>query len=176
MERSAHGGPRLLGACTDRVRRAVPGCRAHEHGACHGSAGADHGRCNPGTGTNGGALGAQAPLERPSDGEKTFLSARRQFLSRGSGAALTWTAVDMTLSVAGDDFGGRGMLRVAAWTAGLFALGGGICQLFPGPFVEPLVLLGLGTALFFVSGRTSPAARGEEPPPDDAVSTTRAAR
>ena len=39
------------------------------------------------------------------------------------------------------------MLRAAAWTGGLFALGGGICHLFPGPWVEPLVLLGLGTTL-----------------------------
>jgi hypothetical protein len=69
------------------------------------------------------------------------------------------------------------MLRVAAWTVGLFALGGGICQMFPGPFVEPLVLLGLGTALFFVSGRSSPAIHGaESTPPDGEVSTTRGVR
>jgi hypothetical protein len=51
------------------------------------------------------------------------------------------------------------MLRAAAWTGGLFALGGGICELFPGPFIEPLVLIGLGAALLFVSGRAPATAR-----------------
>ncbi|HET9594355.1 MAG TPA: hypothetical protein VFP65_02175 [Anaeromyxobacteraceae bacterium] len=81
----------------------------------------------------------------------------------------------MTLSSVADDFGGRGMLRAAAWTGGLFALGGGICQLFPGPWVEPVVLLALGSALFFISGRTPAAERAAEAPADGAV-PTRAAR
>jgi hypothetical protein len=70
------------------------------------------------------------------------------------------------------------MIRVAAWTGGLFAVGWGICHLFPGPFVEPLVLLALGTTLFLVSGRTAAPARDDEPArgTDDEVTTTRAAR
>lgn len=52
------------------------------------------------------------------------------------------------------------MVRAAAWTGGLFAVGAGICHLFPGPFVEPLVLLALGATLFFVSGRSPAPARG----------------
>jgi hypothetical protein len=67
------------------------------------------------------------------------------------------------------------MLRAAAWTGGLFALGAGICQLFPGPFVEPLVLLALGTTLFFVSGRSPAPHRASTEQPADAV-PTRAAR
>ncbi|HTP26345.1 MAG TPA: hypothetical protein VMK12_11890 [Anaeromyxobacteraceae bacterium] len=45
------------------------------------------------------------------------------------------------------------MIRVVAWTVGLFAVGCGICHLFPEPFVEPLVLLALGATLYLVSGR-----------------------
>lgn len=64
------------------------------------------------------------------------------------------------------------MLRAAAWTVGLFALGGGICHLFPGPLVEPLVLLALGATLFFVSGRSpAPARDASAPPASDTVST-----
>ncbi len=69
------------------------------------------------------------------------------------------------------------MIRVAVWTGGLFVVGWGICRLFPGPFVEPLVLLALGTTLFLVSGRAPAPAR--EPDPGRAsqtVTTTRAAR
>ncbi|MFL5271564.1 MAG: hypothetical protein ACJ79E_05835 [Anaeromyxobacteraceae bacterium] len=51
------------------------------------------------------------------------------------------------------------MLRAAAWTGGLFAVGGGICHLFPGPFIEPLVLIALGSTLLFVSGRAPAAQR-----------------
>jgi hypothetical protein len=68
----------------------------------------------------------------------------------------------------GDGFGGRGMLRAAVWTGGLFAVGGGICHMFPAPFVEPLVLLGLGTALFFVSGRAPLASKEAEDAPSAA--------
>ncbi len=53
------------------------------------------------------------------------------------------------------------MMRATAWTGGLFALGSVICQLFPAPWVEPMVLLGLGVTLLLVSGRsvaTAPAA------------------
>lgn len=57
------------------------------------------------------------------------------------------------------------MLRAAAWTVGLFSLGGGICHLFPGPIVEPLVLLALGATLFFVSGRSPAPSRAESAPP-----------
>jgi hypothetical protein len=45
------------------------------------------------------------------------------------------------------------MLRAAAWTGGLFAAGGTLCQLFPQTWVEPVVLMALGAALLVVSGR-----------------------
>jgi hypothetical protein len=70
------------------------------------------------------------------------------------------------------------MLRAASWTVGLFALAGGVIQLFPQPYIEPLVLLALGATLLVVSGRSVVAARVEEnassarPP----AATTRAAR
>ena len=57
------------------------------------------------------------------------------------------------------------MLRAAAWTGGLFAIGGGICHMFPGPWIEPLVLIALGTTLLFVSGRAPAAARATAPDP-----------
>ncbi len=50
------------------------------------------------------------------------------------------------------------MFRAAAWTGGLFAVGGGICHYFSGPLVEPMVLLALGSTLFYVSGRIPPSA------------------
>ena len=64
------------------------------------------------------------------------------------------------------------MLRAAAWTVGLFAVGGGICQVFPGPFTEPLVLLALGT-LLLVSGRARRVQQrdAEAPEADDAIPT-----
>ncbi|HEX8909320.1 MAG TPA: hypothetical protein VF805_08945 [Anaeromyxobacteraceae bacterium] len=68
------------------------------------------------------------------------------------------------------------MLRAAAWTVGLFALGGGICHLFPGPLVEPLVLLALGATLFFVSGRSPAPARDASAPPESDPVSTRAVR
>jgi hypothetical protein len=55
------------------------------------------------------------------------------------------------------------MLRAAGWTGGLFALGGGICHLFPGPWIEPLVLIALGATLLFVSGRAPTTARSSAP-------------
>jgi hypothetical protein len=68
------------------------------------------------------------------------------------------------------------MIRAAAWTVGLFALGGGICHLFPGPFVEPLVLLALGATLFFVSGRSPAPTRDASTPPASDTVPTRASR
>ncbi len=50
------------------------------------------------------------------------------------------------------------MLRAAAWTGGLFAVGGGVVHFFPGQFTEPLVLVVLGATLFLVSGRSRPRA------------------
>ncbi len=70
------------------------------------------------------------------------------------------------------------MLRAAAWTGGLFAVGSGICHFFPGPWVEPLVLLAMGTTLFFLSGRAPGAARRDQgaPRPGADPVTTRALR
>jgi hypothetical protein len=72
------------------------------------------------------------------------------------------------------------MIRVAAWTGGLFAVGWAICHLFPGPFIEPLVLIALVTTLFLVSGRAASPRREEEPARgdggDDEITSTRAAR
>lgn len=68
------------------------------------------------------------------------------------------------------------MLRAAVWTGGLFALGAGICHVFPGPFVEPLVLLALGATLFFVSGRSPAPSRDGAAPSTSRAVPTRAAR
>jgi hypothetical protein len=75
------------------------------------------------------------------------------------------------------------MMRAAAWTGGLFAVGWSICHFFPGPYVEPVVLIALGTTLFLVSGRAVSSEASpqldEEPAHgtgDDDVSSTRAAR
>jgi hypothetical protein len=71
------------------------------------------------------------------------------------------------------------MLRAAAWTAGLFAVGGGVCHLFPGPWIEPLVLIALGTTLLFVSGRAPTAARSvstAQPPEDEDAASRSVAR
>ena len=48
--------------------------------------------------------------------------------------------------------GGR-MLRVTAWTVGLFGAGAAIARAFEAPWVEPVVLLALGLAFLFVSAR-----------------------
>jgi len=53
------------------------------------------------------------------------------------------------------------MLRATVWTVGLFGAGTALSRLFPGTWTEPLVLLGLGIALLFVSART---ARGTAKP------------
>ncbi len=43
------------------------------------------------------------------------------------------------------------MPRAAAWTVGLFGAGMIICRVFPIPWIQPLVLLGLGISLLLVS-------------------------
>jgi hypothetical protein len=69
------------------------------------------------------------------------------------------------------------MLRAAAWTGGLFAVGCGVVQMFPGQFTEPLVLIVLGAMLVLVAGRSRDAARQVETASDaDTVSPTRAVR
>ncbi len=45
------------------------------------------------------------------------------------------------------------MLRAAAWTFGLFGAGRIGCHLCPAAWLEPVVLLALGFAFLFVSGR-----------------------
>jgi hypothetical protein len=63
------------------------------------------------------------------------------------------------------------MLRVAAWTGGLFAIGAGVAHYFPGSWTEPLVLAALGAAMLLlgrdalsVSARTSPPAPPQQLP------------
>jgi hypothetical protein len=46
------------------------------------------------------------------------------------------------------------MVRVAAWTGGLFGAGAMICRMYPTSWIEPVVLLALGATLLFVSART----------------------
>jgi uncharacterized membrane protein YdcZ (DUF606 family) len=46
------------------------------------------------------------------------------------------------------------MVRVAAWTGGLFGAGAIICQMYPTSWIEPVVLVGLGAAMLIVSART----------------------
>lgn len=46
------------------------------------------------------------------------------------------------------------MVRVAAWTGGLFGAGAMVCQVYPASWMEPVVLFVLGAALLFVSART----------------------
>ncbi|HEX9050623.1 MAG TPA: hypothetical protein VF841_08840 [Anaeromyxobacter sp.] len=67
------------------------------------------------------------------------------------------------------------MLRVTAWTVGLFGAGAGIAHAFPSKWVQPVVLLALGLAFLFVSARMGDAkvtrpvaklpARAPVPPP-----------
>jgi hypothetical protein len=45
------------------------------------------------------------------------------------------------------------MVRVAAWTGGLFGAGALICQMYPTSWIEPVVLVGLGAAMLLVSAR-----------------------
>jgi hypothetical protein len=55
------------------------------------------------------------------------------------------------------------MLRAAAWTGGLFAVGAGLVHLLPlGAWVEPLVLAALGGGLILAGGRRAQRARGVE--------------
>lgn len=49
------------------------------------------------------------------------------------------------------------MLRVAAWTVGLFGAGAAVSRMFRSPWIEPVVLLALGMAFLFVSRRTGRA-------------------
>ncbi len=70
------------------------------------------------------------------------------------------------------------MVKAAAWTCGLFALGGGVVHLFPGPLTEPLVLIALGTTMLLVSGRPTRAAPAPAPDAESSarVGATRGAR
>jgi hypothetical protein len=47
------------------------------------------------------------------------------------------------------------MLRVTAWTLGLFGTGAAISRMFPSAWTEPLVLIALGVAFLLVSNRTA---------------------
>ncbi len=47
------------------------------------------------------------------------------------------------------------MVRAAGWTVGLFGAGMAVCQAFPAPWLEPIVLFGLGIALLGVSARSA---------------------
>jgi hypothetical protein len=58
---------------------------------------------------------------------------------------------------------GGGMARAAGWTIGLFGAGMLVCGLFPIPWIEPLVLFGLGFAFLVVSSRTGTGARRARP-------------
>ncbi|HET6437307.1 MAG TPA: hypothetical protein VFG59_04555 [Anaeromyxobacter sp.] len=51
------------------------------------------------------------------------------------------------------------MLRAASWAVALFGLGMLMCRIFPVPWIEPLVLLGLGVSMLFVSARSGPRPR-----------------
>ncbi len=45
------------------------------------------------------------------------------------------------------------MVRVTAWTVGLYGAGATIAHAFPNRWVEPVVLLALGLVFLFVSAR-----------------------
>ena len=45
------------------------------------------------------------------------------------------------------------MLRVTAWTVGLFGAGAAVARAFEASWVEPFVLLALGLTFLFVSAR-----------------------
>jgi hypothetical protein len=47
------------------------------------------------------------------------------------------------------------MFRAAGWTVGLFGAGMAVCRAFPIPWLEPVVLFGLGIAFLGVSARSS---------------------
>ncbi len=60
----------------------------------------------------------------------------------------------MTFSRVGGAIEGGRMLRAATWAVGLFGLAMAICRVFPLPWLEPIVLLGLGVAMLAVSARS----------------------
>jgi hypothetical protein len=72
------------------------------------------------------------------------------------------------------------MLRTAAWTGGLFAVGAGVIHFFPlGAWAEPLVLAVLGAGLFLAGGREAARARHQAErsgPPTGLSQPQRAAR
>jgi hypothetical protein len=71
------------------------------------------------------------------------------------------------------------MLRAAAWTGSLFAVGAGVLHFFPlGAWAEPLVLAVLGAGLFLAGGRQeAKAARRAAPAaPPTLTPAERAAR
>ncbi len=47
------------------------------------------------------------------------------------------------------------MIRAAGWTVGLFGAGMAVCRAFPAPWLEPVVLFGLGVAFLGVSARSN---------------------
>lgn len=57
------------------------------------------------------------------------------------------------------------MLRVAAWTGGLFAIGAGVAHYFPGNWTEPLVLAALGASMLILGGRSTPASAATKSSP-----------
>lgn len=57
------------------------------------------------------------------------------------------------------------MLRVAAWTGGLFAIGAGVAHYFPGNWTEPLVLAALGASMLILGGRSTPAGAANKASP-----------
>ncbi len=61
------------------------------------------------------------------------------------------------------------MLRVTAWTLGLFGAGASLAREISLPWLEPVVLLALGIAFLVVSARSgvplARAARAREPAP-----------
>jgi hypothetical protein len=69
------------------------------------------------------------------------------------------------------------MLRAAAWTGGLFAVGAGLVHFLPlGAWVEPLVLAALGGGLILAGGRRAQQSRGASAGAADLRPAERAAR
>ena len=62
------------------------------------------------------------------------------------------------------------MLRTATWAVGLFGLAMLICRAFPVPWLEPVVLLGLGMAMLWASARSGlRPRRARAPEPKEAA-------
>jgi hypothetical protein len=62
------------------------------------------------------------------------------------------------------------MLRAGTWTVGLFGLAMLICRTFPVPWLEPVVLLGLGVAMLWASARSGlRPRRARAPEPKEAA-------